>query len=229
MSKSLKNFPDPNLIIDAYGADALRLFLINSPVVRGESLRFREDGVKEVISRVLLPFLNSFRFFLAQTALLKKEAGIDFKYDPAAPLSSNVMDQWILARCQSLIQFVGDEMKGQSSLFLAVSTSLIRRCTAYRLYTVTARMLELIDELTNWYIRFNRLRLKGGNGPEDAIAALQTLFETLFTLSRTLVSKPFISASCSADSSSKSPLSFPSSPKTSTKDFDRSSPPIRRP
>lgn len=49
-------------------------------------------------------------------------------------------------------------------------------------------MLELIDELTNWYIRFNRLRLKGGDGPEDAIAALQTLFETLFTLARTLVS-----------------------------------------
>ena len=115
MSKSLKNFPDPNLIIDAYGADALRLFLINSPVVRGESLRFREDGVKEVISRVLLPFLNSFRFFLAQTALLKKEAGIEFKYNPTAPLSTNVMDQWILARCQSLIQFVGDEMKGQFS------------------------------------------------------------------------------------------------------------------
>lgn len=59
---------------------------------------------------------------------------------------------------------------------------------AYRLYTVVDRMLELIDELTNWYIRFNRRRLKGENGPEDAVAALQTLFETLFTLSRTLVS-----------------------------------------
>lgn len=112
MSKSLKNYPDPNLIINAYGADALRLFLINSPVVRGDSLRFREEGVKEVISRVLLPFLNSYRFFLAQTVLLKKESGIDFKYDPNAPLSPNVMDQWILARCQSLIQTVEEEMKG---------------------------------------------------------------------------------------------------------------------
>ena len=127
MSKSLKNFPDPNLIIDAYGADALRLFLINSPVVRGESLRFREDGVKEVISRVLLPFLNSFRFFLAQTALLKKETGRDFMYDPLAPLSSNVMDQWILARCQSLIQFVGEEMKGSSpvSRFCVASLTMV--------------------------------------------------------------------------------------------------------
>lgn len=113
MSKSLKNYPDPNLIIDSYGADALRLFLINSPVVRGDSLRFREEGVKETISRVLLPFLNSYRFFLGQTTLLKKESGIDFKYDPHANASSNVMDQWVLARCQSLIQTVEEEMKGE--------------------------------------------------------------------------------------------------------------------
>jgi isoleucyl-tRNA synthetase len=59
---------------------------------------------------------------------------------------------------------------------------------AYRLYTVVPQMLDLVDELTNWYIRFNRRRLKGENGPEDAVVALNTLFETLFTLCRTLVS-----------------------------------------
>lgn len=58
---------------------------------------------------------------------------------------------------------------------------------AYRLYTVVAQALALIDELTNWYIRFNRLRLKGAGGIEDTTAALNTLFETLFTLARTLV------------------------------------------
>ena len=79
MSKSLRNFPDPRLIVDSYGADALRLFLINSPVVKGESLRFSEDGVKDVISRVLLPLLNSYRFFLGQAALLKKESNVDFR------------------------------------------------------------------------------------------------------------------------------------------------------
>lgn len=115
MSKSLKNYPDPNLIIDSYGADALRLFLINSPVVRGESLKFKEDGVKDVITRVLLPFVNSYRFFLGQAALLKKEKGVDFKYNPDAPQSDNVMDRWILARCQSLIQLVKEEMEGSSS------------------------------------------------------------------------------------------------------------------
>jgi len=168
MSKSLKNYPDPNDIVDKYSADALRLFLINSPVVRGDSLRFKEQGVKEVVSHVLLPFLNSYRFFLGQAALLKKESNVAFEYDPAAPKSANVMDQWILARCQSLIKLVKEEME------------------AYRLYTVTAEALKLIDELTNWYIRFNRRRLKGEGGVDDCKAALQTLFETLFTLTRTL-------------------------------------------
>ena len=93
MSKSKKNYPDPNLIMDKYGADALRLFLINSPVVRGDNLRFREAGVREVISRVLAPWLNSFRFFLGQVALLKKETGID-----GFSLSAKVSFSWYKAR-----------------------------------------------------------------------------------------------------------------------------------
>ena len=145
------------------------MFLVNSPIVRGENLRFREAGVKEVISRVLLPWLNSFRFFLGQVALLKKATGVDFKYNPHATVSNNVMDQWVLARCQSLIQLVREEM------------------AAYRLYTIIPRLLDLVDELTNWYIRFNRKRLKGEDGKEDTVAALNTLFEALFTLCRTMV------------------------------------------
>ncbi|KAI0036892.1 isoleucine-tRNA ligase [Vararia minispora EC-137] len=175
MSKSLKNYPDPNLVVDTYGADAIRMFLVNSPVVRGDNLNFRESGVKEVISRVLLPWLNAFRFFLGQVALLEKSTGHKFQYDEHAPVSNNVMDRWILARCQSLIKLVKQEM------------------AAYRLYTIMPRLLDLIDELTNWYIRFNRRRLKGEDGKEDTIAALNTLFETLFTLCRTMSSyTPFI-------------------------------------
>jgi len=187
MSKSLKNYPDPNIIIDKYGADAtryanflfmsdvvftdfFRMFLVNSPIVRGDNLRFREEGVREVISRVLLPWLNSFRFFMGHVALLKKTTGIDFQYNENAPLPNNVMDRWILARCQSLIKLVREEM------------------AAYRLYTIIPRLLDLVDELTNWYIRFNRKRLKGEDGKEDTVSALNTLFETLFTLCRTMVS-----------------------------------------
>ncbi|KAF8904442.1 tRNA synthetases class I-domain-containing protein [Gymnopilus junonius] len=175
MSKSLKNYPDPNLIIDQYGADATRMFLVNSPIVRGDNLRFREEGVREVISRVLLPWLNSFRFFIGHAALLKKTTGAEFKYNAHAPLPNNVMDRWILARCQSLIKLVTEEM------------------AAYRLYTIIPRLLDLVDELTNWYIRFNRKRLKGEDGKEDTISALNTLFEALFTLCRTMSSyTPFL-------------------------------------
>ncbi|KAH9942336.1 tRNA synthetases class I-domain-containing protein [Epithele typhae] len=175
MSKSLKNYPDPNEVINQYGADATRMFLVNSPIVRGDNLRFREAGVREVVSRVLLPWLNSFRFFLGQAALLKKTSGRDFMYNTHAPLSQNVMDRWILARCQSLIRLVHEEM------------------AAYRLYTIIPRLLDLVDELTNWYIRFNRRRLKGEDGEEDAVVALNTLFETLLTLCQTMSSyTPFL-------------------------------------
>lgn len=150
-----------------------RMFLVNSPIVRGDNLRFREEGVREVISRVLLPWLNSFRFFMGHVSLFKKVHGVDFKYNPHAPVPNNVMDRWILARCQSLIKLVREEM------------------AAYRLYTIIPRLLDLVDELTNWYIRFNRKRLKGEDGKEDTIAALNTLFETLFTLCRTMVNSSY--------------------------------------
>jgi isoleucyl-tRNA synthetase len=170
MSKRLKNYPDPRIVMDRYGSDALRLYLINSPVVRAEPLRFKEAGVKEVVAKVLLPLWNSYKFFDGQVQLLKKVENIDYVFDPKLEQqgSQNVMDKWILASCQSLLKFVNEEM------------------AAYRLYTVVPRLLSLIDNTTNWYIRFNRKRLKGENGVEDTLCALNTLFEVLFTLVRGL-------------------------------------------
>ncbi|KAL2919614.1 isoleucine--tRNA ligase [Polyrhizophydium stewartii] len=180
MSKSLRNYPDPMIMLDNFGADILRLYLITSPGVRAESVRFREEGVKEMVSNVMLPWYNAYRFFFAQLALLKKEHDFDFVYNPHLDMSKeeNVMDRWILASTQSLIKFVKEEM------------------TAYRLYTVTPRLLKLIDTLTNWYVRFNRKRLKGENGLADAERALNVLFEVLFTLCRLMAAfAPFITES----------------------------------
>ncbi|KAL8365845.1 hypothetical protein RB595_004562 [Gaeumannomyces hyphopodioides] len=176
MSKRLKNYPAPDIVMNKYGSDALRLYLINSPVVRAEPLRFKESGVKEVVQRVLLPFWNSYKFFEGQVALLKKVESKDYCWDPNSGSSNtNVMDRWILASCQSLLEFVNEEMKH------------------YRLYTVVPRLLGLIDNTTNWYIRFNRKRLKGENGVDDTLHALHTLFEVLFTLCRGLAPfTPFI-------------------------------------
>ncbi|RYP64540.1 hypothetical protein DL769_006617 [Monosporascus sp. CRB-8-3] len=170
MSKRLKNYPDPGIIMEKYGSDALRLYMINSPVVRAEPLRFKESGVKEVVQRVLLPLWNSYKFFEGQVALLKKIEDKDYMFDPKMEsTNTNVMDRWILASCQSLLEFVNQEM------------------------AVVPRLLELIDNTTNWYIRFNRRRLKGEYGLDDTVHALNTLFEVLFTLCRGLAPfTPFI-------------------------------------
>ena len=169
MSKRLKNYPDPQLVLDKYGADALRLYMINSPVVRAETLRFKEQGVKEIVAKVLLPLWNSYRFFADQVLLLKKVENITFMFDPESDLhNKNLMDRWILASCQSLLKSINKEM------------------AEYRLYTVVPELLGLIDNTTNWYIRFNRRRLKGEYGVEDTKHALNTLFEVLYTLIRAL-------------------------------------------
>lgn len=177
MSKSLKNYPDPNIVLNKYGADALRLYLINSPVLKAETLKFKEEGVKEVVTKVLLPWWNSYKFLEGQIALLKKTSEIDFKYDPSVQ-SDNVMDRWILASMQSLVQHIHEEM------------------ALYKLYAVVPRLLHFIDELTNWYIRFNRRRLKGENGLDDCLKALNTLFEALFTFVRAMAPfTPYLSDS----------------------------------
>ncbi|KAK4239496.1 tRNA synthetases class I-domain-containing protein [Achaetomium macrosporum] len=126
-SNCLKNHPDPSAILDRYGSDALRLYLINS-----------QSGVKEIVARVLLPLWNRYRFYYEQTLFL--------------------------------LRFMEQEMRG------------------YCLYTVVPPLLQVIDNLANSYIRFNRRRLEGlaGLGVDDTTAALNNLLQVLFTLIRAL-------------------------------------------
>ena len=106
---------------------ALRVYLVSSPVVRAETLRFKESGVKEVVAKVLLPLWNSYRFFDEQVLLLKKTQNIDFAFDPSLETDkiTNVMDRWILANCQSLLRFVNQEMAGK----LQAATQKAAVCT----------------------------------------------------------------------------------------------------
>jgi hypothetical protein len=111
MSKRLKNYPDPLEVIDETGADALRLYLIKSPVVKGENLKFKLAEVREVVKTVLLPWYNAFRFGTQNYRVLVQTSGrpfvADFNKKP-----DNFMDCWVLASLQSLIAFVRDEMAG---------------------------------------------------------------------------------------------------------------------
>uniref|UniRef100_F6X341 Isoleucine--tRNA ligase, cytoplasmic n=1 Tax=Ornithorhynchus anatinus TaxID=9258 RepID=F6X341_ORNAN len=167
MSKRKKNYPDPVSVIVSYGADALRLYLINSPVVRAENLRFKEEGVRDVLKDVLLPWYNAYRFLIQNVLRLHKEEEREFLYNEnTVKESSNITDRWILSFVQSLIGFFQTEM------------------AAYRLYTVVPRLVKFVDVLTNWYVRMNRRRLKGENGIEDCVMALETLFSVLFSMCR---------------------------------------------
>uniref|UniRef100_G3NVR3 Isoleucine--tRNA ligase, cytoplasmic n=1 Tax=Gasterosteus aculeatus aculeatus TaxID=481459 RepID=G3NVR3_GASAC len=176
MSKRKKNYPDPGLVVQQYGADALRLYLINSPVVRAENLRFKEEGVRDVLKDVFLPWYNAYRFLVQNVQRLQKEEGIQFLYNEnTAKQSDNIMDKWIQSFTQSLIQFFKAEMD------------------AYHLYTVVPRLVKFVDMLTNWYVRTNRRRLKGESGTEDCLWALETLFSVLFSMCRLMAPfTPFI-------------------------------------
>ena len=162
MSKSLKNYPDPVEILDNFGADALRAYMINSPVLRAEPLRFSADGVRDVVRTVLLPFWNAYSFFTTYA----EADGIgltDLKGAPPAADRAEI-DRWILSNLQSLIATVNREMEG------------------YRLYAVIPPILRFIDDLTNWYIRRSRRRFWGERGvgdDADKLAAFATLYEVL--------------------------------------------------
>ncbi|CDS35496.1 isoleucyl tRNA synthetase, cytoplasmic [Echinococcus multilocularis] len=178
MSKRQKNYPDPCKIVEQYGADALRLYLVNSPVVRAQSLRFSEWGVRDVLKDVFIPWYNAFRFLMKSgIEPWERVHGTTFRVRAEAwPKSRNLMDRWILSFTQSLLLFVRTELR------------------AYRLYTVVPRLVCFIEQLVNWYIRMNRRRLKGeaqatltANGAtmdaeEDWYGALHTLVKVFFQL-----------------------------------------------
>eukprot|EP00415_Alexandrium_ostenfeldii_P003512 UN3512 len=135
MSKRLKNYPDPKEIVESYGADAVRMYLCNSPVVRAEPLKFKEDGVQEVVKRVFLPWYHSYRWLVTEATRFES-TGQKFKPDfERVKASTNLMDKWINASNHGLIKFVREEME------------------AYRLYTVVPRLVAFLEDLTNMYIR----------------------------------------------------------------------------
>ena len=175
MSKSLKNYPDPEELLNNYGGDSLRAYLINSPVVRGEPLKFSEEGVKLVTRNVILPLWNSFSFFsnYANADNISKE-----DLDQAAPVEERtLMDQWIISSLQSLIKTVNEKMEN------------------YYLYEVIPPLIDFIDELTNWYVRTNRKRFwkEKDSNDIDKLNAFKTLHEVLLEFSKTMAPVlPFI-------------------------------------
>ena len=165
MSKRLQNYTPPDELMKEYGADALRLYLINSGLVKAEEQRFTDAGVKDMVRRALLPWYNSFKFFQTYAGIDSWQATAD------AAASDNITDQWILSRLQSLKANVAREM------------------AEYKLYNVVPALFEFIEDLTNWYIRLNRSRFWVEDMTADKQAAYQTLYTTLSEL--TICMAPF--------------------------------------
>jgi isoleucyl-tRNA synthetase len=169
MSKRLKNYPDPMDIVNKFGADALRLYLIDSPVVRAEPLKFQTAGVKTVLRDVFLRWYNAYRFFVQNVHRIESEKRVFTLDSSSIHQTNNVMDKWVLSYLQSLIEFVRKEM------------------AAYQLYTVIPMLVKFIESLANWYVRLNRPRLKGSKkDPMEEHLALNTLHHVIHTLCRVM-------------------------------------------
>ncbi len=165
MSKRLKNYPDPIHVINEYGADALRLYMIYSPVVRAESLRFAEEGVKHSLRHLLLPWWNAYSFFITY-------ANIDgWTPEQSVPERDNLMDRWIQSSLARLEQQVTDAMD------------------RYDLQAAVRPFVQFIDDLTNWYIRRSRRRFWKSEDDGDKMQAYSTLYEVLLGLSK--IAAPF--------------------------------------
>jgi len=165
MSKRLKNYPDPLHVVHEYGADALRLYMINSPVVKGESLRFSEEGVKHSLRHLLIPLWNSYSFFVTY-------ANID-QWQPTAWKrgSENLLDRWIESSLARLSQEVTAAMDN------------------YDLQRSVRPFVAFIEDLTNWYIRRSRRRFWKSEDDGDKQQAYATLYHVLIELCK--IAAPF--------------------------------------
>lgn len=141
MSKRLKNYPDPQLIINQYGSDALRLYLLSSPAVRAEGLRFKEDGVKDILRSVLIPLQNSYNFYNVHTTKMSKFSGKKIQFDNT--ISDNIFDKWIIFKFNEYKKLILDDLNN------------------YNLHRLHRETVTFIENLNNVYIKLNRERLKG--------------------------------------------------------------------
>jgi isoleucyl-tRNA synthetase len=161
MSKSRNNYPDPGLVIEKYGADALRFYLLTSPVVIGEDLNFSEKGVSEIGRKVNMLVYNVWSFLRLYT---------QDKFNGEFPASENILDKWIISRLSQVHKQVTGYLD------------------AYDTVRAGKTLTFFIDELSTWYLRRSRDRIK--NNDDAAKTALATLAFVLIELSKMLA--PFM-------------------------------------
>jgi len=166
MSKSKRNFPDPNLIVEKYGADALRIYLLSSQLMRAQDLNFKEEIVKQVYRRFNLLLINVLKFY---SMIENNDLAINLTS------SDNILDKWIISMLNVLIRDVTQRMDDYDT------------SEASRLF------FNFIEDLSTWYIKNSRDRFKSEN-ENIKLSAMNTLSYILSNLSKLLAPlTPFIS------------------------------------
>ena len=160
MSKSLRNYPDPMAVFDSHGADAMRWYLLSSPILRGGDFSVTDTGMRDTVRQVLLPMWNSW-YFLSLYANAENRTGV-FRTD-----SSHVLDRYVLAKLGDVIDSVTDSMD------------------TYDLFAACSTVRQFLDVLTNWYIRRSRDRFWAGD--QDAIDTLHTVLHLLSQIAAPLL------------------------------------------
>ncbi|MCR1159895.1 isoleucine--tRNA ligase [Paenarthrobacter sp. UW852] len=165
MSKSLRNYPDVSEVLDRDGSDAMRWFLMSSPILRGGNLIVTEQGIRDGVRQVILPLWNVYSFFTLYTNAANGGAGYDAKlrYDGY----SDTLDQYLMANTGDLVRNVTASLD---------SYDISGACDELRSY---------LDMLTNWYVRRSRQRFFDEN--VDAFDALYTALETICRVSASLL------------------------------------------
>ena len=162
MSKSLRNYPDPYEMFDRHGSDAMRWFLMSSPILRGGDLIVTEQGIRDSVRQVMLPLWNTWYFF----TLYANSAAGDSPYRASFRTNQTaVLDRYVLAKLHELV---------------VETTAAMDR---YDLFAACASVRSFLDALTNWYIRRSRDRFWGGTSP-DSHDAFDTLYTALHVLTR---------------------------------------------
>ncbi len=182
MSKKLKNYPDPLEVMDKYGADALRAYLLSSPVVMAENLSFSEKGVQEALRKNVMLILNVYKFYemfapesFDDLEKLEKEAQVNL-----GESAENVLDIWVKAKLKTLISELSGALDSKNK---ANKSGEINLPKAMRLIT------EFIDEFSTWYLRRSRDRFKDED-EADKNQAILTTREVFLNLAKVIA--PFM-------------------------------------
>ncbi len=156
MSKSLRNYPDVREVFDRDGADAMRWFLMSSPILRGGNLVVTEQGIRDSVRQVMIPLWNSWYFFSLYANAARYEAR--WSTDSTDPL-----DRYLLAKCRQYVEQMTEQLDNYA---------VAEACDSTRAF---------LDVLTNWYIRRSRERFWAAEGvvDEGAFDTLHTVLEVV--------------------------------------------------